>query len=333
MMCDKKPKVVILPLTYNCNARCKMCDIWKQKDNLELEYDELEKLFSDGLITSSLKSVNLTGGEPLLRKNLLAIVELIARKCEKLEIITINTNGFFSDKYYLIIEQITEIKKKYRDFKLNFYLSLDGIGEDHDKVRGIPGFFEHLEKTLEIFESLKEKFEFEYSLNFTISKVNYKEMDSVYNYAINRNIPIDFTYGMESRVYFGNEENTNIGMTTQEEKDYVSSTLKRYMSEGHLTYSRAYYRNLIKMIAGDERRIGCIFADEGLFIHPSGNVYRCWAYDELMGNIKENTISDIWKINCTAEQLENIKNKCRNCYNNCYINYKRIDLIRNLIGG
>ncbi len=331
MMCEKKPKVVILPLTYKCNARCKMCDIWKQKDNLELDYSELEKLFSDKLITSSLQSVNLTGGEPLLRKDLLEIVELIARKCEKLEIITINTNGYFSDKYYSIIESIAEIQKKYRNFKLNFYLSLDGIGENHDKVRGIPGFFEHLEKTLEIFESLKGKFEFEYSLNFTISKVNYKEMDSVYNYAINRNIPIDFTYGMESSVYFGNEENTNIGMTTQEEKDYVGSTLTRYMSEGHLTYSRAYYLNLIKMIAGGERRIGCIFTDEGLFIHPSGRVYRCWAYDKLLGNIKENTISDIWKINCTVEQLENIKNKCRNCYNNCYINYKRIDSIRNLI--
>ena len=118
---------------------------------------------------------------------------------------------------------------------------------------------------------------------------------------------------------------------TQEEKDYVGSTLTRYMSEGHLTYSRAYYLNLIKMIAGGERRIGCIFTDEGLFIHPSGRVYRCWAYDKLLGNIKKNTISDIWKINCTVEQLENIKNKCRNCYNNCYINYKRIDSIRNLI--
>lgn len=332
-MCEIKPKVVILPLTYKCNARCKMCDIWKQKDNLELEYSELEKIFTDELSKSSLQSVNLTGGEPLLRNDLLSIVELIARNCEKLEIITINTNGFFSNKYCSIIEQIAEIQKKYGNFKLNFYLSMDGIGEAHDKVRGISGFFEHLEKTLEIFDALKGQFEFEYSLNFTISKVNYKEMDSVYNYAINKNIPIDFTYGMESSVYFGNEENTNIGMTSQEEKDYVSSKLKQYVSEGHLTYSRAYYRNLIKMIAGDERRIGCIFTDEGLFIHPSGNVYRCWAYDELMGNIKENTISDIWKLNCTAEQYENIKKKCRNCYNNCYINYKRIDSIRNLIGG
>ncbi|MCR4678142.1 MAG: radical SAM protein [Lachnospiraceae bacterium] len=332
-MCDKKPKVIILPLTYRCNARCKMCDIWKQKDNLELEYSELEKLFTDRLIAGGLQSVNLTGGEPLLRKDLLAIIEMIARNCEKLEIVTINTNGFFSDRYSAIIEQIAEIQKKCRDFKLNFYLSLDGIGGNHDEVRGVPGFFEHLEKTLEIFESLKDKYEFEYSLNFTISKVNYKEMDSVYNYAIKRSIPIDFTYGMESSVYFGNEENSNIGMTTNEEKEYVSSTLNRYMSEGHLTYSRAYYRNLIKMIAGDERRIGCIFADEGLFIHPSGNVYRCWAYDELMGNIKEKSISDIWKDNYTTEQLEGIKNKCRNCYNNCYINYKRIDSIRNLISG
>jgi len=210
---------------------------------------------------------------------------------------------------------------------------LDGIGEVHDKVRGISCFFDHLEKTLEIFKELKEKFEFEYSLNFTISKVNYKEMDSVYNYAINKNIPIDFTYGMESGVYFGNEENTNIGMTTQEEKDYVTSKLKQYMSEGHLTYSKAYYRNLVNMIAGDERRIGCIFADEGLFIHPSGNVYRCWAYDEVMGNVKEKKISDIWNCNCTMEQYESIKKKCCNCYNNCYINYKRIDSIRNLING
>lgn len=333
MMCNKKPKVVILPLTYKCNARCKMCDIWKQKENLELEYSVLEIFFSDELIKSSLQSVNLTGGEPLLRKDLLQIVELIAKKCEKLDVITINTNGFFYDKYYSIIEQIAEIQKKYNNFKLNFYLSLDGIGEDHDKVRGIFGFFEHLEKTLEIFDTLKEKYKFEYSLNFTISKVNYKEMDNVYNYAINRNIPIDFTYGMESGVYFVNEENANIGMTTQEEKNYVSTTLKRYMSEGHLTYSKAYYRNLIKMIGGDERRIGCIFSDEGLFLHPSGNVYRCWAYEKIMGNIKDYTISDIWDINCTEEQLKDIKNKCRNCYNNCYINYKRIDSIRNLIGG
>lgn len=93
------PKVMIFPVTYNCNARCCMCNIWKSQNKDDISLIEIKKVFSDEVICENLESVNLTGGEPLLRKDLLQIIRTIIYYCKKLKVITLNTNGYYYYKY------------------------------------------------------------------------------------------------------------------------------------------------------------------------------------------------------------------------------------------
>ena len=73
--------------TFRCNARCHMCNIWEHptKPSEELEPKYLERL-PDGL------RVNVTGGEPMLRKDIDDIFAILYPKASLLEL---STNGFF----------------------------------------------------------------------------------------------------------------------------------------------------------------------------------------------------------------------------------------------
>lgn len=330
-MQKKYPKVVILPLTYKCNAKCIMCDIWKNELQEELTYKDLKIFFENEVIAQNLLSVNLTGGEPLLRNDLVEIVEMILRACKKLDIITINTNGYFTERYKKIISALCELKGMIRDYKLFLYFSLDGLEKKHDEIRGIDGFFERVQNTFGILEKLKQTMDFSYSVNFTISKANYMEMENVYRYMNSKGIKIDFTYGMESNTYFGNSNNKMIGISGAKEKDFICKQLAKYLEEDGLSYTKTYYKNLIGMINGGKRKIGCIFIDEGIFLHPLGDVYRCWAYDKKLGNIHEKSISTIWNENSNDMYKVEMKKVCDTCYNNCYVNFKRTDTIKRLL--
>ena len=67
------PKSLIFPITYRCDSRCVMCSIWEKKPRQEMSLDELERAFSDNLFRR-IQNVNITGGEPTLRKDLSDLV-------------------------------------------------------------------------------------------------------------------------------------------------------------------------------------------------------------------------------------------------------------------
>src|SRR5215813_4768017 len=64
----RRPLTVSLEVTKRCNARCDFCDYWKITDRDELtDFTGIIRKF-DPLV------VVLTGGEPMLRRDLAAIV-------------------------------------------------------------------------------------------------------------------------------------------------------------------------------------------------------------------------------------------------------------------
>ena len=58
---ERGPATAIIAVTLNCNARCTMCDIWKNQMKDELRPEEFAK------VPSGLRDINLSGGEPFLR--------------------------------------------------------------------------------------------------------------------------------------------------------------------------------------------------------------------------------------------------------------------------
>lgn len=123
----KVPFFVGHKLTYNCNLRCKMCPFWKRTSvdsSLEQEKAILKQVYNSGAC-----GVAFEGGEPLLRRDL---VDILAYSRSLPLHTSLITNGT------LLEGRIDEIAPYINGV---IYVSLDGLEETHDAVRGVKGSF------------------------------------------------------------------------------------------------------------------------------------------------------------------------------------------------
>jgi MoaA/NifB/PqqE/SkfB family radical SAM enzyme len=139
---------LILYPTARCNARCRTCFYSAQlnRSDRELTLDEY------GLITEKLGFVPyvlLGGGEPLLREDLVEIIGLFRERCG-LRYLSIPTNALLPERTeYLAREVLSRVAppEVHPPFSLRLALSVDGVGEQHDRIRGVPGNFVKLRET------------------------------------------------------------------------------------------------------------------------------------------------------------------------------------------
>src|SRR5438093_9153719 len=80
------PRSAVVAVTMACQSRCTMCDIWQYGRGSELRPEDYSRL------PASLREVNISGGEPFLRKDLPDIVRVIRARCPKARIV-ISTNA------------------------------------------------------------------------------------------------------------------------------------------------------------------------------------------------------------------------------------------------
>src|SRR5580698_4211380 len=129
----RRPLSVSLEVTKRCNARCDFCDYWKITDRDEMtDFSDVIRRF-DPLV------VVFTGGEPMLRRDLVPIIESI-RDLPGYRYLTILTHGgFLSEKkiFSLVDAGIDQIN-----------VSMNYPDARQDNERGIPGLFARLESTV-----------------------------------------------------------------------------------------------------------------------------------------------------------------------------------------
>jgi len=168
-----RPFLVVFNLTRRCNSICPMCSIWKTPSKIkdELTLEEIENIFKD-LKSYGVKHVFLQGGEPLLRKDIVQIIELLIG----LEFNpTLITNGLLLDE---------KIANKIAELKCNVSISLDSLDEKkYMKIRGVdklPLLLHNIEQCSKI----KDK-KGMWHITSTISKINYGEVMDLFYFARN----------------------------------------------------------------------------------------------------------------------------------------------------
>jgi Fe-coproporphyrin III synthase len=118
-----------------CNCRCVMCDIWKANaDKREIALEELERHVKS-IQALRVQRVMLTGGEPLLHRNLWALCRLLLDMRIR---ITLVTTG-------LLIEQHADDIARSVD---TVVISIDGDRDAHDSIRRVKGGFDRVAKGL-----------------------------------------------------------------------------------------------------------------------------------------------------------------------------------------
>ena len=108
------PRFAIVAVLDRCDAKCVMCNIWKehQRDETSLSYFNT--------LPESLRSVNVTGGEPFMRQDLAEVIRIIDKRCHHPRIL-ISSNGFNTKKILNKTEEILGINRR-----VGFRLSVDG---------------------------------------------------------------------------------------------------------------------------------------------------------------------------------------------------------------
>ncbi len=145
------PPFLVLFINSICNMKCDHCFYWRslnQRDDLTV--DEIVAL-SQSL--GRIENLNLSGGEPFLRKEFSQICRQFIRH-NQVRQIYVPTNAWYTDK---TIKQISETLEEPELELFAVELSLDGMAEFHDKFRVAPGSFERAMKTYDALVELQAR--------------------------------------------------------------------------------------------------------------------------------------------------------------------------------
>jgi MoaA/NifB/PqqE/SkfB family radical SAM enzyme len=314
-----RPEVISLALTIRCNSHCVMCNMWRQASQIadiadvELSGDEILKLLSRSLF-SDLVELDLTGGEPHLRDDLVETVLRIAglhkEYLPRLRSIVITSNGLMPER---IVANYRSILEGIRDSGIDLVsvASLDGIGEVHDRIRGTKDAYEAAMQTLDGLAELKKDHPGYYvGVKTTVLPQNIDNLPAILEYARKKGFfhiisPVFFT---ESR--FRNAEKRDSLELSPADRDKL---LKFY---GNDEFDTSYFYTRIRnYLATGEKCWSCTAAYNYLFIDYDGIVYPCELLSEPIGNIREKDIEEIWNSEKAREWREKIDglDECRAC--------------------
>jgi len=180
------PSYLVLYVNNICQLRCDMCFYWDamQVKTQQLTLDEITKLSKS---IPNLFQLTLTGGEPCLSEDLPEIPTIFSQN-SNLSKCTIATNGMLSKR---INDYVSEMTKKNPEVDFRLSVSIDAIGDQHDKIRGVKGSYEKALETLRLlFDLRKETHNLWVEVSTTISKYNYKEFESIHDYIL-KNFDVD----------------------------------------------------------------------------------------------------------------------------------------------
>lgn len=304
------PTMLNFPITDNCNSRCVMCDVWKTKSVNELTSTEWRKILQDKLFRQ-IQHVGISGGEPTLRTDLVEIVQTILDALPKLKSLTITSHGFHVKRWEEFLPQIVTLCNKKRiQFRLN--LSVDGIGEVHDKVRGIPGGYEKTIRTLNLAKGMGVDVE----LQSTISSSNVYNTGQILALAKQMDSRIVFRQATNI-IRLDNASSVSKVELNENEKSYFADFLLSEQVQSYLPNLQRglFYKNFTRQVTTDgKRRAPCYFQNEGILLTAHGDMYHCSISTEKMGNVFEDSPYRIYfseKSRAIRERL--LQHQCKVC--------------------
>lgn len=318
----RKPAFCSIEVLYSCILKCRMCHMWKNPRAInELSIEDWKKfIIALKRFTNLKSSINITGGEPLLKENIIELVRFIVR--EGFTSISMTTNGFLINK---------DVARDIADAGLNMIsISLDSIAEDiHDYLRGVRGVYRKVMEAFEYFErypgSLKklgiQTIIMGPNLDGILDLVKWadKKKISIYFMAIVQPLcaPLQNNWYMESKYSFlWPKDMTKLYNIIDELIRIKEKGIDIGNSTAQLHAFKTYFRDPNEFVKKQKQ---CRMGDGMLKVGPTGDVSLC---DEkgIIGNIRNSDICDIWfskKAKCVREAIKSCKTNCPqliNCY-------------------
>jgi MoaA/NifB/PqqE/SkfB family radical SAM enzyme len=295
------PTEAIISVTNRCDAKCVMCNIWKLDRAELLDAEDYRRC-----TPKSLRKVNVTGGEALLRSDIVEIMHAIYEACGAQIIVA--TNGFRTEQ---TLKRIGEIRRHVPE--LGVAVSLDGCAATHDRMRGVPSAFKRAIATLKALQDAGVQ---DLRIGFTATPSNVNEVTDVYGLAESLGVQFAATIAQNSDVYYSTGSNMSIDAQSVE-KSFGELIRRRLASRSPKNWIRAYFDGgVIHFAKTGNRQTVCDAASAFFYLSPSGDVYPCLTLNTPMGNVRRNSFAEIW-YGAPAASVRPEVNGCRKCWMVC----------------
>ncbi|ACN16078.1 hypothetical protein HRM2_29950 [Desulforapulum autotrophicum HRM2] len=300
--------------TYRCNSRCRNCFIWREPHDpgsrTRLASNELERFFEDPLVRNC-PNVGLAGGEPTIAPFFWEVLEIIPRDKH----VTITTNALKSDRLVAFLAD-----NPHRE-RFMVQVSLDGIGAVNDNIRGIAGAFK---KTVDLLEKLKN-LGVPRLVSFTINRTNFMDLEACYGLAEKNGAGFSTRMAYCGGAYT-NRESRELFHFAADELVTLENSIDRVVSKelnrsGHYLPQLVFMEKIVDYYRGAQTDIPCHAMTSGMVIDLYGDVFpNCPAIMTSIGNLKNNSLSDIWegpKAEAVRRKIQKIA--CGGCWNDCQV--------------
>lgn len=295
-----RPRQLWFEVTDKCNCRCKFCNIWRNRSTKNvLTPEEIGKALSDDLF-KELEYIMLSGGEPFLRADLEEIIMRIHNILPKAQIF-VGTNCSLPDRVINVVKSAIS-----NNINIGVGISLDGIGEQHDSVRGMKGLFEKVDWLLHELLVLRKIAGDKLSIatGFVLSDITLPVLEEVKAYTHKMNVQLHVQWYNEALYY------DNIG------KHLLSNT-KAIIDAIHLLSPTPIHEMGIKLLTGKSIKFPCFAMYTFCLLKCSGDIVPCFnLWDVKVGNLRESPPSLIWQSLEAKKARRKVKN-CQGCLNAC----------------
>jgi MoaA/NifB/PqqE/SkfB family radical SAM enzyme len=287
--------LTVIP-TFRCNSRCQMCYIWKNptEPKLEVTAETLAKL------PGGFDNLNLSGGEPTLRRDLSALVDVLYPKARIMEI---SSNGLNPQKLVPII-------KKYPNIKVRF--SLEGDEATNNRIRGEEDGYVTKVKGLRM---LQEAGGTDLGFAFVIQDENVDQLVRTYEFARSHGFELATSTLHNAWQFYKND---NYFYDRVKVARQVEGLITVMLKSGKVkNWFRAYLNlGLVEKILGHPRLIPCVAGTGFAFIDPWSDVWACNVRSDLpIGNLAKES----WDTIISSESAKNSIAKVRACEQNCWM--------------
>ncbi len=284
--------------TYNCNFRCKHCEASAcGREVPELTTNEVMGLMTE-LARMKVKKIIISGGEPLVRKDIFKIIRHISDKGMRYGMAS---NGFLVSRFKNEFSSLTPSM---------FFTSIDGLQETNDEIRGMKGAFENSLQALEFFRSIGTK---DRIINTVVFPGNFEELTELKKFVLESGATF---WRLALTIPVGRaRENEKMFLNNRQMKslfDFIENTRKEFDIE--LTEDAGYLGCLNLRLRS--RPFFCTAGLTSCSVMPDGEVLGCQiAYDNRYseGNVRHKSFKTIWQNGFSRFRNPQFEKECLNC--------------------
>ena len=298
-----QPHNAIVAVTLNCNARCQMCDIWHNHVKDEVGPGVFARL------PASLRDINISGGEPFLRRDLPEILAAIRSTNPRARLV-ISTNGFQPARTARMLPDILAAAPG-----VAVRVSIDGMQATHDDIRGIPGGFAKCMQTLDICREAGIR---DLGIGYTLLDKNVHELAEVHRLATSRRLQLSITVATDSAIYFGSDKEAMRPHDAEAVRRAFRHVIEVQLRQWNLkeNFRGWFNRTLMEYQETGRRRFRCDGGSGFFYMDSLANVYLCHILNVKIGNLATQTWGELWNSR-EADLARGVAAGCDRCWLVC----------------